>query len=395
MDKIEKLLSRGVDQIIPSKQELKKVLESGKKLKVYQGFDASNPHLHIGHLVGLRKLRQFQQAGHEVIFLIGDFTGMIGDPSGKDKTRPQLTKADVEKNAQTYKDQASKVLDFEGANPVKLLKNSRWLSKITLEEFLRLASQVTYGQVIERDMFQMRIKNGEDIAFSELLYPMLQGYDSVEMDVDVEVGGSDQLFNMLMGRHLMRKINNKKKIVLTTPLLTDASGSKMGKTTGNAVLITSPPLEIFGQIMNFPDDAIVKSFEYLTDVSMKEIAQIESAIKKGKNPMQFKKKLAFAIVEQLNSEQAAKSAAEEFEHLFQKGGISNSLPQIKVKSKSIELVDFLVDNNLAPSKSEAKRLIKEGAVEIGGQVIEEPEIELANNQVMRVGKKRFVRITLE
>lgn len=389
MKTISDLLERGVNQVLPSKKELEEKLKSGKKLRVYQGFDASNPNLHIGHLVGLRKLRQFQQAGHEVIFLIGDFTGMIGDPSGKDKTRPQLTKEDVEKNAQTYKEQACKVLDFEGKNPVKILKNSKWLSNISLEKFLRLASQVTYGQVIERDMFQVRIKNGEDIAFSELVYPMLQGYDSVEMDVDIEVGGSDQLFNMLMGRHLMRKIKNKEKIVLTTPLLTDAAGRKMGKTTGNAVLITSPSTEIYGQIMSFPDSAIIKSLEYLTDIPMEEIAQIESVIKKGQNPMQFKKKLAFEVVKDLNGESEANKAQEGFETTFQKR--QAPVDARTVTSKTENLIDFLTEESLVTSRSEAKRLIDAGAVEINSEKITDAKSSLSTGDLVKIGKKDFVK----
>ncbi|MBI3283076.1 tyrosine--tRNA ligase, partial [Candidatus Curtissbacteria bacterium] len=213
MDKIDELLTRGVDQVIPSKEELGKVLRSGKKLRVYQGFDPSTPQLHIGHMIGLRKLKQWQNLGHEVIFLIGDFTGRIGDPTGKTKTRPLLSKETVEKNAKTYKEQAGKILRFEGKNPVIVKFNSQWLEKLSMPEVFNLAAQVTYQQVLKRDLIQDRLQREGDISINEIMYPIMQGYDSVAMDVDVEIGGTDQLFNMMMGRHLMHKMKRKNKFV--------------------------------------------------------------------------------------------------------------------------------------------------------------------------------------
>ncbi|OGD95622.1 tyrosine--tRNA ligase [Candidatus Curtissbacteria bacterium RIFCSPLOWO2_01_FULL_37_9] len=394
MDKIEELLSRGVDQIIPSKQELEKVLRSGKKLRVYQGFDPSSPLLHIGHMIGMRKLRQWQDLGHEVIFLIGDFTGRIGDPTGREKTRPLLSKKTVEENAKTYQEQAGKILGFSGKNPVKIKFNSQWLEKLSALEILNLYSQVTYQQIIKRGMFKKRLEKDEDISFNEISYPIMQGYDSVAMDVDVEVGGRDQLFNMMIGRDLMHKMKRKNKFVMTTQLLVDTEGNKIGKTEGNAIALTLPPEDMFSAIMNLPDDVITKSLEYLTDVPMAEIKNIEADIKKGANPMQFKKKLAFDVVKQLNTKQAAQRAQKEFEGLFQKGGISDSIPTIKVKSAGIELVDFLVDNNLATSRSDAKRLIKEGAIEIDRKTVKTSQIQFENNQVIRVGKKIFAKIRI-
>ena len=394
MDKIEELLSRGVDQIIPSKQELEKVLRSGKKLRVYQGFDPSSPLLHIGHMIGMRKLRQWQDLGHEVIFLIGDFTGRIGDPTGKEEARPVLSKETVEENAKTYKEQASRILNFSGKNPVQIKFNSEWLDKLKTPEILNLFSQVTYSQIIKRGMFKKRLEKDEDISFNEISYPIMQGYDSVAMDVDVEVGGRDQLFNMMIGRDLMHKMKRKNKFVMTTQLLVDTEGNKIGKTEGNAIALTLPPEDMFSAIMNLPDDVITKSLEYLTDVPMAEIKNIEADIKKGANPMQFKKKLAFDVVKQLNTKQAAQRAQKEFEGLFQKGGISDSIPTIKVKSAGIELVDFLVDNNLATSRSDAKRLIKEGAIEIDRKTVKTSQIQFENNQVIRVGKKIFAKIRI-
>lgn len=395
MDKIGELLTRGVDQVLPKKEELEKLLRSGKKLRIYQGFDPTSPQLHIGHMIGLRKLRQWQDLGHEVIFLIGDFTGRIGDPSGKDETRPQLTKEIVLENAKTYKEQAGKILDFEGDNPVKIRFNSEWSDSMKISDFMELASKVTFQQIIERDLYQKRIKAGKDLSFLEMIYPLMQGYDSVAMDVDVELGGRDQLFNMMMGRHLMHKMKGKNKFVMTTQLLIDKEGNKVGKTSGNAIVITDPPQKIFGAVMSFPDEVIINGLECLTDVSEEEIKSIAAEIKAGKNPIQFKKRLALEIIVQIYSRKEAKDAQEQFEKLFQRGETSGEMSTIKVKQPSVELVDFLVENNLAPSKSEAKRLISQKSIELDGQTVEESEVEFTNNQVMRVGKKKFVRIIVD
>lgn len=394
MDKIDELLTRAVDDILPTKKELEDVLRAGKKLRVYQGFDPSSPQLHIGHMIGLRKLRQWQQLGHKVIFLIGDFTGRIGDPTGKEETRPLLSKEIVEANAKTYKEQAGKILDFSGKNPVEIMFNSQWLDKLTVPEILNLYSQVTYQQIIKRGMFKKRLENDEDISFNEITYPIMQGYDSVAMDIDVEIGGRDQLFNMMIGRDLMHKMKRKNKFVMTTQLLVDSAGNKIGKTEGNAIALNMHPTKMYSAVMNFPDDVIIRSLEYLTDTPVEEIARIANEIKKGINPMLFKKKLALEIVEQLNSRKDAQKAQSEFEKTFQRGESPESIPTIIVKEPSVEVADFLVENNLAPSKSEAKRLIKQNAVEVDGQTVENDEVEFEDNQVLRVGKKTFVRIKL-
>lgn len=392
MDKIDKLLTRAVDSIIPSKEELRDVLRSGKKLRIYQGFDPSTPKLHIGHMIGLRKLAEWQNLGHEVIFLIGDFTGRIGDPTGKDEARPLLSKEVVEENAKTYKQQAAKILRFDGKNPIKIKFNSEWLDKLSLQDIFNLASQVTYQQVIKRDMYRKRIREGKDISINEVMYPIMQGYDSVAMDVDVEVGGRDQLFNMLMGRDLIHKMKRKNKFVMTTKLLVDARGDKVGKTTGNAISFTDPADEIFGAIMNFPDDIIVKGLEYLTDVKLEEIQKVEKATVGGANPLEFKKRLAFEVAKELSSEKAAKEAQAEFEKVFQKGQSPDSIPTISIKELSVELADFLVGNNLVSSKSQAKRLIDQGAVEIDGQVVKDAKIKTQKGQVLKIGKKTYAKV---
>jgi len=388
MDRIDDLLTRAVDDIIPSKKELEDVLRSGAKLRVYQGFDPSTPNLHIGHMIGLRKLRDWQRLGHEVIFLIGDFTGRIGDPTGKDESRPLLSKDVVDKNAKTYKTQASKILRFDGKNPVKIKFNSEWLDKLSTAELLNLLSQVTYQQVIKRDMYQKRIQEGKDISVNEVTYPIMQGYDSVAMDVDVEVGGCDQLFNMMMGRDLMHKLKRKNKFVMTTKLLVDAQGNKIGKTTGNAVNFTDPADEIFGTIMSFPDDVVVKGIEYLTDVPTEEIEKIQKAISGGTNPIEFKKRLAFEIVEQLSSENEAQNAQEEFEAVHQKGDLPQDIEtQIE---EGTELIDVLT--RLSSSKSQAKRLLDQKAVEVDGKTTQDGKIKLKKGQVLKIGKRLFAQV---
>jgi len=392
MDKIDDLLNRGVDRILPSKKDLEKVLRNGKKLRVYQGFDPSSPQLHIGHMIGLRKLRQWQDLGHEVIFLIGDFTGRIGDPTGKDETRSFLDKETVEKNAKTYKEQAGKILKFDGKNPAKVKFNSLWLDKLSMPEVFNLAAQVTYQQVIKRGMFKKRLQKDQDISFNEIMYPIMQGYDSVAMDVDVEVGGSDQLFNMMIGRDLMHKMKHKNKFVMTTQLLTDAQGNKIGKTEGNTIALTDPPEKIFGAIMNFPDDVILKGLETLTDIPQNEIEVINKSIEDGQNPVKFKKKLAFEIVSQLNNPTLALNAQKEFENVFQRSGEPENPLEIKVGD---EISASEVVTSIVGSKSEAKRLFEQGAIEVNGKTEKNPKAKLVNNQVIKIGKKKFVKIRLK
>lgn len=391
MDKIEEVLTRGVDKIYPTKEALEKVLKSGKKLRVYQGFDPTSPILHLGHMVGLRKLRQWQKLGHEVIFLIGDFTGTIGDPTGKEATRPLLSKEVVNKNAKTYKEQAAKILSFSGKNPVKIKFNSEWLEKLSMPEIFNLASQVTYQQVIKRGMFKKRLQNDKDISINEILYPVMQGYDSVAMDVDVEVGGSDQLFNMMMGRDLMHKMKRKNKFVMTTPLLVDSEGNKLGKTSGNAIALTAPPEEIFGAVMNFPDDTIAKGLEHLTDVPLGDINNIEKDIREGQNPLRFKKRLAFEVVAQLNSENAAKAAQVNFKETFQDGQPPKDIEKIEIESGET-LVNLIA--KVTGSKSEAKRLIEQKAIEIDGKVATGQKLNLKYGQTIKIGKKKFVKVKI-
>ena len=396
MDGIEHLLTRGVDKIYPSREALEKMLRNGKKLKLYQGFDPTGPNLHIGHAVALRKLRQFQNLGHHVIFLIGDFTGMVGDPSGKYSERKQLTREQVLENAKTYKEQASKILRFDGENPVEIKYNSEWLAKMSAIELLQLSHHLTAAQVMERDMFQKRMAQGQDVFMNEFLYPFMQGYDSVAMNVDLEIGGSDQMFNMLMGRKLMRNILHKEKFVMTVPLLTDAQGVKIGKTEDNVIGIADPPNDFFGKVMALGDDAIIPCFTLLTDIPLEEIENTKNQMKTGKlNPMKVKLDLALELTKQFNSKNEAYQAKQEFIDVF----INKKQPVMhipKVMASKGFFINILLTTDLVKSKSEAKRLMRQGAVEYNGKVMtnEKEIINPKDGDIIRVGKSRFTQLKL-
>jgi len=390
MDKIEELLTRGVEKIYPSPEALEKILRSGKKIKLYQGFDPTAPSLHLGHYVGLLKLRQFQELGHQVIFLIGDFTGMIGDPSGKSETRKPLTREQVLSNSRDYKKQAERILNFSGENPAKLAKNSEWLDSLSFANLIKLSSNLTFQQVKERDMFQKRIREGKDIYLNEFLYPLVQGYDSLYMDVDLEVGGSDQLFNMMTGRDLIHKLKGKEKFVMTTKLLVDAKGEKVGKTTGNALFLNRPAEEFFGGIMSFPDDVLPLGFEILTRVPMEEVKSMDFKAK----PMELKKRLAFEVVKIIYGEESADKALGQFEKVFQKKESPENLPQIKIESGEIEADKLLFNSGLVKSLSEAKRLLSQKAIEINGKIITNEKLSLKENDIIRIGKTKFVKIAI-
>jgi len=396
MDKIEELLTRGIDKIYPSKEELEKVLRGGKKLKLYQGFDPTGTELHIGHMVGLRKLRQWQDLGHHVIFLIGDGTGQAGDPSGKTRAREKfLTNEELRRNAVDYIKQAGKIVRFEGKNPVEILFNGDWLNKLTLVEILNIMDHVSFQQIFERDLFQERIKKGEEIKFREFFYPLLQGYDSVSMGVDLELGGSDQTFNMLVGRKLVSEMLHKDKFVMTTPLLTDSRGVKIGKTEGNVIALTDSPNDLFGKIMALPDDVILKGFEYLTDIPVDEIKNIKVKLDKGENPVLFKKQLAFEIVKQLNSQKQALNAQKSFESTTQKKQLPEDIPIYQyIGSKPTEIIDLLVKIKLVNSRSDAKRVIEQGGMAINDKIITDPNgvFTPKNGDVVRIGKRRFFKI---
>ena len=394
MDKINEVLIRGVERIYPTKEAFEKVLRSGKKIRLYQGFDPSMPNLHLGNIVGVLKLKQFQDLGHQVIFLVGDFTGMIGDPTDKSSARKQLTREQVLVNSKTYKEQAGKVLSFSGKNPAKLMFNSQWGDKVTFKDLIEITSHFTVQQMLERDFFQRRLKVNKPIHLHEFLYPVAQAIDCVEMDVDLEIGGSDQTFNMLAGRTLMKTLKNKEKFVLTTRLLVDSKGEKVGKTAGNALFLNASAQDMFGGIMSFPDEAIIPGFELLTSMPMEEIKEDERALKGGKNPMEFKKKLALEIVKMLYSEKEALEAQKHFKQVFQKRELpEEGITAIHKLSSSATITDALVEAGTVSSRSEAKRLITQGSVDINDQTINDPQFnQISNNSIIKVGKRKFLKI---
>jgi tyrosyl-tRNA synthetase len=386
---IDDVLTRGVADILPTKKGLADLLKS-KKITLYQGFDPSAPSLHLGHLVGLMKLRAFQKLGHKVFFLVGDFTGMIGDPTDKLATRKKLTRDQVLENAKVWKAQVSKVLDFSGPNKASIMFNSEWSDKISFKDLIEITSNLTVQQMIERDMFQARIKDEKPIYLHEFLYPVAQGYDSVMMNVDLEIGGSDQIFNMLVGRTLMRAIKGKEKFVLSTKLLVDKDGNKVGKTTGNALFLDSTPDNFYGGIMSFPDEVIPLSFELLTELPIKGI---EKAVKD--NPLQEKKRLAFSIVEFLWGKESAEKAEDTFKNTFQKQVNPEDAPIIFLNENILPLLDLLFQTKKVSSRSEAKRLITQGAIEIAGKKITDASSDIAITKkgvIIKIGKKVFVKV---
>ncbi len=394
---MDELLTRGVDRIYPTKEALENAIKEGKKLKLYQGFDPTGTQLHIGHMVGFRKLRQWQDAGHHVIFVIGDGTGQAGDPSGKKIGRDKFfSSKELRANAVDYVKQAGKIVRFQGNNPVEIKFNGDWLNKLTLSELLEIAGHFSLQQLSERDLFEERMKRGEEVNLREALYPLLQAYDSVEMEVDLELGGTDQTFNMLQGRKLIKEMRGRDKFVMTTPLLTDSMGNKIGKTEGNVIALTDSPPELFRKIMALGDDVIVKALEYLTDVPMPEIEKIKTKIDAGSNPMEFKKILAYEVTKQLNDEEAAKSAQSEFERTVQKGELPSQISETDVKPDQPVDEDFLVYLGFASSKSEAKRLFEQNGVALDGLKIKPGEAladESGEGLVLSVGK-RMVKLRI-
>ncbi len=387
---IDSLLNRGVDQIFPSKEELRKLLHSGKKLKIYQGFDPSGPTLHIGHTVAMRKLEDFRKLGHEVIFLIGDFTAMIGDPD-KIEARKKLSRKEVLENLKNYKDQASKIIDINNKeNPIKVLFNYDWLSKLNFEQVADIASHFTVQQMIKRDMFQRRLEENKPIHINEFLYPLMQGYDSVHMEVDVEVCGNDQIFNALAGRHLSKEILGKEKFVLSGKMFTVEEGKKMGKTEGNMIALNDKPNDIFGKIMSLPDNKILEAFELLTNVTTEEIAKYREMIERpDNNPMDIKKILAFTVAKEITNEIEAKKAQKYFEDIFQKKNFETQLEEQVIKDDNINILELISSSGLATSKGQARRLVEQSAVSINREKVKDINyiLKTKDSCVLKVGKK--------
>src|SRR3989339_1916383 len=330
--KIDHLLFRGIEAVYPSKDFLEARLKEGKQLTLYLGMDPTGPNLHMGHAIVLRKMREFQDLGHKLIILIGDFTGMIGDPTDKSATRVGLTREQVLENATNYKEQASKLVSFEGENAAELKYNSEWLEKMNFADIVELASHFTVQQLLERYMFEKRMEEGKPIHLHEFMYPVMQGYDCVVMDVDGEVGGNDQTFNMLAGRTLMKDLKNKEKFVLTTKLLVDASGKKMGKTEGNMVSLSDKPEDMFGKVMSWTDEMMDKGFELCTTLPMNEVKKLEAIMP---NPRDRELKLAYEVVKTFLGEKFAKAAQENFHRVFQEKSKPQEIPELKPSATDI------------------------------------------------------------
>jgi len=391
--KIEHFLTRGVENIFPNKEFLKKQLLSGKKIKMYLGFDPTGPTLHLGHAVQLIKLKEFQELGHQVILLIGDFTAMIGDPD-KLSVRKPLTRSEVLNNCKLYKKQASKFLNF-GFGGAKLVYNSKWLSKMNFNDILTLTSKMTVQQMLERDMFKKRFDEKRPVYIHEFLYPLMQGYDSVVLDVDGEIGGNDQTFNMLAGRNLMKEMVNKEKFVITTKLIEDNSGVKMGKTMGNMVSMLEDENQMFGKVMSWTDGMILPGFELCTYVSDEDLEKYKKDLESGINPRDIKIILAKEIIKVYYNQEKADKAEKNFIETFQKGGLPENIEEIKTENGKL-LIDVLAEKKIVASKSDFRRLITENAVSnaVSGEKITDVNYKISSDITIKVGKKRFVKITI-
>ena len=388
-------LSRGADEILPD-GGLEAKLKLGRPLNIKVGFDPTAPDLHVGHTVVINKMRRFQEFGHNVVFLIGDFTGMIGDPSGRDATRPPLTPEQIDENATTYKEQVFKILDPE---TTIVDFNSRWLGELGSDGLIRLASRYTVARMLERDDFSKRFAAGQSIAVHEFLYPLAQAYDSVALKTDVEMGGTDQKFNLLVGRHIQQSFDLEPQIVLTMPLLEGLDGvQKMSKSYGNYIGITDPAGEMFGKVMSISDDLMWRYFELLSFRPLGDIQALKKAIQDGRNPRDVKFELAQEIVTRFHDEAAAEAAKAEFVARFQKGAMPDHIEEASVKSQDgvLGIAHLLKEAGLVSSTSEAFRMIKQGAVRIDGERVEDRglEIEAGTTHVYQVGKRKFARVSL-
>ena len=392
------VIKRGASEIIPEEELISKIeksIKSNTQLIIKLGCDPSRPDLHIGHSVVLRKLEQFQSLGHQAVLIIGDFTGMIGDPSGRNITRPSLSLEEARKNGQSYFEQASKILDKE---KTKILHNSDWLGKMSFEDVIRLSSKYTVARMLERDDFTKRYKTGLPISMHELLYPLAQAMDSVVIKSDVELGGTDQKFNLLVGRDIQREHGLEPQVILTMPLIAGTDGvEKMSKSYDNYIGISDPPKDIYGRTLSIPDKLIYNYFELATDISKDELAKIKNKLEDGKtNPRNLKRQLARTFVRMYYDELASKNAEDEFDKIFIKKDVPDEIPEFNLSAFSgqINIMDLIVEVKFAPSKSEARRLVLQGGVSIDSKKINDinTSINIKNGQILKVGKRKFAKL---
>ena len=387
-------IRRGADEILVEKELIEK-LESGKPLRIKAGFDPTAPDLHLGHTVLLNKLKQFQDMGHHILFLIGDFTGMIGDPTGKNVTRQPLTPEQVKQNAVTYQEQVFKILDRE---KTEVVFNSHWMNEMSSADMIRLASNHTVARMLERDDFHKRYTNGQPIAIHEFLYPLIQGYDSVVLEADVELGGTDQKFNLLMGRELQKSYGKPAQCILTMPILEGLDGvQKMSKSLNNYIGINDSPKDIFGKLMSISDDLMWRYIELLSFRNVTEIDEWRQQVEQGRNPIEIKKEFAEEMVARFHGEQAGSDARLGFENQFKKGELPDDIPDLtlSVGAEGMLIANVLKEAGLTSSTSDAMRMIKQGAVKIDGEKVSDKSmlIQAGLEGVFQVGKRKFVRIT--
>lgn len=394
MDTIDKLLTRGVANIIPGKAELHKLLNSGKKLNIYLGIDPTATKIHLGHAVPLRKLQAFAELGHNVTFLIGDFTALIGDTSDKDTERPVLTSEQIQENFKTYKKQAEKILDF---SKVTVRHNSEWLKKLSYADIIRLSQQFSLNDFISRELIRKRLDDGKRVAFHETQYPLMQGYDSYYLDADLQLGGTDQTFNMQAGRTLQKLWRNKESFVMANSFLEGTDGRKMSKSWGNAIWLDDEAIDMYAKVMAIKDDLIPQYYLLGTNTPLAEVEKIKKELKDGKSPMQIKKDLAKVIVAELHSAKDAEAAQEHFEKTVQKKEMPEEIDEIvlpQALQSGATIAEIITSINLASSKSDSKRLIEQGGVTIDNEVIIDPNaaFEPKEDTIIKVGKRKYVKI---
>lgn len=403
LERQKSLIMRGVAEVVPEAELEKKLSRSivtGKPLKIKLGLDPSAPDIHVGHTVVLHKMRQFQELGHRIQLVIGDFTGRIGDPTGKSETRKQLSEEEVKRNAATYVDQFNKILDME---KVDVFYNSSWLAPMTFSDVIQLAAKTTVARMLERDDFEKRFRSEQPISLHEFFYPLMQGYDSVAMETDIELGGTDQKFNLLMGRQLQKEFGQEQQVAITMPIIEGLDGvQKMSKSLNNYIGVSEAPNEIYGKTMSIPDELMLKYFELATDLPEDEIEQLKQALNNGEvHPRDVKMKLARKFVSMFHGEEAAQEAEEHFKTVFQKREMPEDIPEKQLSTELLEdgriwIVKLLVELELCPSNGEARRMIQQGAVKIDGDRVNDVDdnISVTDGMIVQVGKRRFARIKL-
>ena len=387
----QNILARRVAKVLPDAAGLQEQMNE-RKIRVYLGIDPTGGHLHIGHAIGIKKLAEFSEAGHEAILLFGTGTVLVGDPSQRDNAREAISPETIEANIQTWKDQVAPIVNFD---KVQIKQNGDWIEKLGIKDIINIASHISAVQLFKRDNFERRLSRGDTVWYHETMYPLLQGYDSVVMDVDLEIGGTDQEFNMLIGRELQKKMNSREKFVLTTPMINGTDGQPMSKTSGNCVWLDDEAAEMFGKLMSVPDDQIIPYLELCTDVPLEEINSLTEQLKSGANPKDVKARMAHEITKIWHDEESASRARDEFNSRFSEGKLPDDIqihPHSIKMGVSLDTAQLLVDTGLAASKSEARRLIEQGGVRLNQAVVKDAQISVNAGDVLQAGKRRFIRL---